>query len=627
MRTVKKIFVFFGFLLLFFSCKIPGNKHSEYPVIRGVYNAENLSATDVIALEGDWIFVPNKFVSPSDKFYQYTRFEHINSSWTKYSEPEPEYGYATYAVKLTNLSADGVYAIKTACVSSAFVAYLNGLEFMRSGKPAVSKKEEVFNWDSSFMVLPTRRAKEAILVFHISNHHDKFPGFQKPVEIAFYSTLANAKNKDVLVFTILAGVLLVTSAFFISLYIFYPKEKTSLYFGLLCVNFGVRICCYDEVLFTTIIPKINSIFLFKLGYATFSLALVFASLFIHELFGKIKMRYLYIILFPAFLYAAINLFAPISVSTNLLVYAQIYVLAAAIYNVVITVMEAFKRNKYAHLFLLGVLVFLSMSIRDMLIANKIIEGGFLSHFGVLTLVAPMAIIVLQYFKTTSENVIGLAKKIELTNTALAKFVPIEFMNFLNKKHIEIRLGDNILKDMYIAFIHLGMKTGLETEAERLSVLQIYNKTLADINPVIEIHKGFIDKYLAEGLMVLFYGTAEDVIDCMLEIKEIIRVENFEREIRGIQKIKLACGVHYGKLMIGTIGEQARMDSTVISDAVNIASRLHFYALKKETEIFVSAAVKNNVSPEAESRIKFNFGGFVRFRGKEEPVSIYEVNKI
>lgn len=200
------------------------------------------------------------------------------------------------------------------------------------------------------------------------------------------------------------------------------------------------------------------------------------------------------------------------------------------------------------------------------------------------------------------------------------------MNFLNKKHIDIRLGDNILKDMYIAFIHLGIHKVLDTKQDRLNVLQIYNKVLADINPIIEKHNGFIDKYLAEGLMVLFYGSAADTIKCMFEIKQLVQKENFERKINNMQKIKLACGIHYGKLMIGTIGENARMDSTVISDVVNIASRLHFYALKKETEIFISKAVKDNINIDDEAQLQFKHGGFIRFRGKDEPVSIYEVSK-
>ena len=80
-------------------------------------------------------------------------------------------------------------------------------------------------------------------------------------------------------------------------------------------------------------------------------------------------------------------------------------------------------------------------------------------------------------------------------------------------------------------------------------------------------------------------------------------------------------------MIGTIGEEERMDSTVISDAVNVASRLHFYALQQKVSIFVSDVVKNNFQKEDTGKnIIFCYKGKVQFRGKDETIDIYEVDK-
>ena len=114
---------------------------------------------------------------------------------------------------------------------------------------------------------------------------------------------------------------------------------------------------------------------------------------------------------------------------------------------------------------------------------------------------------------------------------------------------------------------------------------------------------------------------------MLEIKSVVQFENMEREISKLPKIDLAVGIHYGRLMLGTIGEEERMDSTVISDVVNVASRLHFYALKKRVNIFISEVVKKNITNLSINEVKFEYNGLVRFRGKDEPVRIYEVKKL
>ena len=596
-------------------------------VVKGVFDAENISVGDIQVLEGEWIFIPNKFVDPLEDFGKYSRYENINTSWHKYGDGLSVYGYGTYALRIKNLSSDGVYAIKTTTVSSAFIAYLEGKEIYRSGVVGNSRKFEKLDWDAPFITLPTFGKEEVTLVFHVSNFSDNKAGFLKPIEFGFYSDLLNAKNASVLTLTILAGILLLAAAFFISLFIFYPKEKQSLYFGLLAANFCLRICCYDEFLLTTIIPGISGESLFRIGYITLPLGIMFAALFINNLFSKIKKRYWFVMLVPGILYIIINIFAPMRVSSALLQHAQIYVLLFAVYNIIVVIRAALKKDASAILFLTGFSIFLILGVRDVLIANRIIQGFFLSHIGVLVLLIPMAIVVLRNFRDSSDRVIGITKQIEATNEALAKFVPNEFMNFLRKKHVDIKLGDNILKDMYIAFIHLGVYTDLETEKDRLGLLKIYNYTLANINPIIQTHNGFIDKYLTEGLMVLFHGSADDVINCMLEIKSVVQFENMEREISKLPKIDLAIGIHYGRLMLGTIGEEERMDSTVISDVVNVASRLHFYALKKRVNIFISEVVKKNITNLSINEVKFEYNGLVRFRGKDEPVRIYEVKKL
>ena len=612
-------------IFLFLSCT--KKKDNEYSVVKGVYDASNLGREEVVTLEGEWIFVPSQFVTPYEDFSKFKRYENINIGWHTYEDGEDARGYATYAIRLKNLAPDEIYAIKTSDCSSAFTAYLNGEEIFRLGKVGKTAEEEIFQWDSSVIVLPTYGLKNAILVFHISNFGDRYPSFSKPIKFGAYSTIVAQKNKDTIIFVLIAGYLLVAGAFFISLYFFYPKEKKSLYFGLMCINFSVRVCCYDEFLMTTIVPHIGSILLFKLGYTTFSVGIILVSLFVQELFHMTKKFVLYLSFIPALIYLLVNIFASTYTSSFYLSYAQVYVLLLGIYNIVLVAISMINGNKDARLFLLGLFLFLVMAVRDVLVANRLVDGQFFAHFGVLALLIPMSIIVLRSFRFSYNRIVSITEDIKETNNALARFLPNEFMSFLNKKHVDVRLGDHILKEMYVAFIHIGLCKNLEYKEERYHALEIYNNALKDINPLIEAHNGFIDKYLPEGLMLLFNSSAEDVIECMLKIEELVEKENIARVLRGEEKVTFACGVHYGRLMIGTIGEEERMDSTVISDAVNVASRLHFYALQQKVSIFVSDIVKNNFKDNNEEKnIKFYYKGKVQFRGKDETVDIYEVSK-
>jgi adenylate/guanylate cyclase catalytic domain protein len=135
----------------------------------------------------------------------------------------------------------------------------------------------------------------------------------------------------------------------------------------------------------------------------------------------------------------------------------------------------------------------------------------------------------------------------------------------------------------------------------------------------------VDKYLPDGLMVLFDERAEDVIKCLLQISLLVQRENIERVLNGEDELLFSSGIHYGPLMIGTIGKEERMDGTVISDAVNIASRLNSYALKQNIPIVISQIVKDNFEDDInDCEAKFQYKGRVQLKGKIEAMEIYEV---
>lgn len=74
-------------------------------------------------------------------------------------------------------------------------------------------------------------------------------------------------------------------------------------------------------------------------------------------------------------------------------------------------------------------------------------------------------------------------------------------------------------------------------------------------------------------------------------------------------------------MLGTIGEAERMDGTVISDVVNMASRLERYAVERGLSVLVSADAAARIGPE--SPCSLSSLGEVRLRGKERAVTVFE----
>lgn len=97
-----------------------------------------------------------------------------------------------------------------------------------------------------------------------------------------------------------------------------------------------------------------------------------------------------------------------------------------------------------------------------------------------------------------------------------------------------------------------------------------NGYLSRISPVIRENGGFIDKYIGDGVMALFPGSPEEALRAAVYVIDRVNEYNAFRAELGYRKpISAGIGVHKGNMILGTIGESERFDTTVISDAVNI----------------------------------------------------------
>ena len=220
----------------------------------------------------------------------------------------------------------------------------------------------------------------------------------------------------------------------------------------------------------------------------------------------------------------------------------------------------------------------------------------------------------------------LVQKTELANTnqAFARFVPKEFLAFLGKKSIsDVALGDQVQQHMSILFTDIRDFTSLSETLSPHENFNLINSYLSRMAPVIREHKGIIDKYIGDAIMALYPEGAEGAIRCALAMRNTLVDYNTGRSRAGYTPLEMGIGIHSGSLMLGTIGDEHRMESTVISDAVNTASRLEGLTKVFGVPIIISETIIKEVA-HIPGEFNYRFLGQLPLRGRTQGLGLYEL---
>lgn len=149
-----------------------------------------------------------------------------------------------------------------------------------------------------------------------------------------------------------------------------------------------------------------------------------------------------------------------------------------------------------------------------------------------------------------------------------------------------------------------------------------NAYLGRVSPVVRRHHGFIDKYIGDAVMALFPQKPEDAIQAAIEICSEVRRYNQYRMQKARAPLRIGIGLHSGSLILGILGEEERLQGTVISDAVNLASRLEGLTKVYGASVLCSATMLHQV-PDPTRFLNRSIGSLF-VKGKRDTVDVVEI---
>lgn len=183
------------------------------------------------------------------------------------------------------------------------------------------------------------------------------------------------------------------------------------------------------------------------------------------------------------------------------------------------------------------------------------------------------------------------------------------------------------KRVTIFFSDIAGFSSLSEELEAETLTDLLNTYLTEMAKIASKHKGTIDKFMGDGLMVLF-GDTESVglkADCIRGISMAIEMRRKMKELetiwynQGIKKpLTIRMGLNTGFCTVGSFGTSHYMDYTVLGTHVNLASRLESAA--DAGEILISHETWSLVKDTVMCRDK----GEIKVKGFTHPVKVYQI---
>ncbi|MCL2229625.1 MAG: adenylate/guanylate cyclase domain-containing protein, partial [Treponema sp.] len=214
-------------------------------------------------------------------------------------------------------------------------------------------------------------------------------------------------------------------------------------------------------------------------------------------------------------------------------------------------------------------------------------------------------------------------RITRLNESTIRFVPVQFMEHLGVSDIsKMKLGDNVLRDLSVLFFDIrafSINSEMMTSHENFIFI---NEILGIAGPIIRKNEGFVDKFIGDAAMALFVNGI-DAVRAGIELYQKLVIDKTTRVKIGVDGINIGVGIHTGSVMMGIVGENERLSSTVISANVNLASRLEGLSKQTGSGVLISKDTMNQLTGR-ESEFSYRFIGMVRAAGVNEVLGLFDI---
>jgi len=594
-------------LLIFITCTLP---LTAQDFSKGVLDLSDYTFDEkkVLSLEGEVLFHWGELVPPNQAFWGDPEMIHIPGTWNNQPRKAfPGMGQGTYAFTINLPSIEEPWMLHLGDTASAMALYINGELLYQSGKMSQGGQKEVPLIKPAMVYLGYRSGPQNVVI-QVTNESHYEGGIWYPYILGSARALSRWQNGAVGYDLFIMG-LLVSIGIFYSLLSLKQRFPVYLYFGLFCLALAIRSGLTQQRVFYDFLPVSWSVLHrleYLLNYAGLVLFVGYTGRLFPFLPGKIKTS----VLWGAGL-LSLSLLVPGPLYTGFLLFFQWGTVAAAL-GILVSLLRHWNRDpQRIKRYLGGFILFIGAVINDFFFLWQ------MTPYALIFFVFIQSALLSRDMVSLYKGVNRMTKSMLALNKAFFRFLPHPFFDYLGKKDIKsIHLGDHVNLDLYLLYMDIRSFTDMAEKQEAQETFTLLNDYWGRIGPILREHGGWIERYIGDAVLAFFETDSRQVLEAAIQIQgETTRMNREEQ-----YPIRVGIALHKGPLVLGMVGEEERIQGTVIGNPATVVTQVEAYSKKLSAPVVVTESFFQDL--EDPTVLNYLFFGQVVVAGQEEPLGLY-----
>lgn len=253
-----------------------------------------------------------------------------------------------------------------------------------------------------------------------------------------------------------------------------------------------------------------------------------------------------------------------------------------------------------------------------------------NRFGILPIfLSPLLVFLMSGFTWSAwEQVLDRVERQRIRRT-LERYVSKDVVHeILDNPQSYLNSLGGVRKEITVLFSDVRSFTTLTETADPHALVTQLNEYFEDMVAIVFANHGTLDKFIGDAVMahwgsIISKGPAIDTaraINTVLQMRQALAELNRTWRSQGRPEMRVGFGVNFGDAIVGNLGCEAKMEVSVIGDAVNLGSRLEGATKQYQLDVCIGE--------KAAALVKDDFilrsVDLIIVKGKTQPVEIFTV---